>query len=240
MVSLQADNTSAATTDYVTGSKEVTLIDEHHQPIGSTDIFSAHRHPAQLHLAPSVWLYRQTSSGIEFLMQQRSAHKPIGALWWGNTICGNVQPGETVVECAHRRLNQELSIPQPPHTAPSLELIFTFTYRAYGNSEFGEHELDHVYLGKYEGAVIPNPNEVSDTAWIPANDLLTWATHLDYPLPEATLSLSTRELQAATPPPTFTWQGQPLPLTPWTTMILRDERFALRLSLLFPHPVKTK
>ncbi len=101
-------------TSYVTGSRQVILVDEHDNQIGTEDILAAHRHPLQLHRAISVWLYR-LSPQPEFLFQQRSAHKIIGPSWWGNAVCGNLNPTEKYLECAYRRLADELGITATPN-----------------------------------------------------------------------------------------------------------------------------
>jgi isopentenyl-diphosphate delta-isomerase len=39
------------------------------------------------------------------------------------------------------------------------------------NKVWGEHELDHVFTGIYEGPVKPDPNESSGYEWIRITDL---------------------------------------------------------------------
>ena len=39
------------------------------------------------------------------------------------------------------------------------------------NGIWGEHELDHVFVGKYEGKIIPNPLEVAGYEWIGIKEL---------------------------------------------------------------------
>lgn len=141
----------------------VTLVNDRDEVIGSLDKYEAHRHPAQLHRAVSVWLVNCKG---EVLFQQRSAKKIVGALWWGNTICGNVRPDENYEQCAQRRLREELGI-----EGVDLQPVYTFQYDAYANEEYGEHEMDRVFVGSYDGEVRPNPDEVVDFQWVKVDGL---------------------------------------------------------------------
>ena len=143
---------------------QVILVDKNDNQIGVMDKVKAHRNPAQLHRASSVLL--RNSKG-EWLIQQRSTHKIVGALQWANTCCGNVRPGENYEQCAQRRLREELGI-----VDVELQEIGKFEYQVKCNDEFGEHALDTVFVGEYEGLVRPNHEEVNDYRWISTKDLL--------------------------------------------------------------------
>ncbi len=151
---------------------EVTLIDEDDRVIGSLDKRTAHRIPARLHRAISVFLFREVGSTIEVLLQQRSEEKIVGARLWANTVCGNVWPGESYAACADRRLEYELQI-----TDTALEDIYTFRYSAPCNEVYEENELDHIFAGWFAGSVQPNPHEVLDTVWV------SWQSVLEKKLP---------------------------------------------------------
>lgn len=147
---------------------QVVLVDKHDRQIGVMDKIEAHRHPAQLHRASSVLLFRQSNGELELLIQQRSKYKIVGALQWANTCCGNLRPGENYEQCAHRRLEEELGI-----TKANLRKIKKFSYQIKCNQEFGEHEIDTVFVGQYDGEVNPNFNEVKSIEWIPTKKLIT-------------------------------------------------------------------
>jgi isopentenyl-diphosphate Delta-isomerase len=142
----------------------VILVDEKDQQIGVMDKVAAHRHPAKLHRASSVLL--RNSKG-KWLIQQRSSHKIVGAHQWANACCGNLRPTEDYLECANRRLQEELGI-----SNVELKKIDKLTYQVQCNDEFGEHEMDTVFIGQYDSEVEPNPLEVQDTRWISTQDLL--------------------------------------------------------------------
>ena len=44
--------------------------------------------------------------------------------------------------------------------------MFTFIYKAPFSNGLTEHEHDHVFVGRYEGNVRPNPEEVNDYKWM--------------------------------------------------------------------------
>lgn len=204
----------------------VALVDSQGKQVGSTDVFTAHQHPPQLHAASSVWLWRKTPL-IEVLFQQRNAHKPIGAQWWGNTVCGNVKPNESYEACAYRRLQDELNI-----SASDVQLtpLYTFTYKAYGNQDFSEYEFDQMYTGQFSDPsfetkpILPNPNEVIQTAWLPIHQLVTWAQSLSFPTAEESLNQSWAELATTTKPHIFLHQEKNFTIAPWIIFMLRDSR----------------
>jgi isopentenyl-diphosphate delta-isomerase len=142
---------------------QVILVNEYDQEIGVLDKTEAHRGEGKLHRAISVFLY---NSKGELLIQQRSKEKIVGALQWANTCCGNVRPGETYEACAERRLAEELGI-----TCVHLEPAEIFMYQTPCNDEFSEHEMDHIFVGIYEGEVTPNPVEVETYKWIAFSEL---------------------------------------------------------------------
>jgi isopentenyl-diphosphate delta-isomerase len=137
---------------------QVILVDENDNQIGVMDKVEAHRGEAKLHRAISVFLFNEKG---ELLLQQRSAHKIVGAGEWANTCCGNLRPGESYEECADRRLDEELRIKKV-----ELKPIYKFQYHVKCNEEFSEWEMDQIFLGKYEGEVKPNPEEVNECKWI--------------------------------------------------------------------------
>lgn len=136
----------------------VILVDTNDNEIGVMDKYEAHRNPAKLHRAISVFLFNKDG---QLLIQKRSQQKIVGALQWANTCCGNLWPGETYEKCAYRRLKYELGI-----TEVTLTQVSKFQYAVQCNEEYGEHEMDTVFVGRYDGKVKPNPEEVADYRWM--------------------------------------------------------------------------
>lgn len=139
----------------------VILVNEADQEIGVMDKYEAHRNPAQLHRAISVYLFNKNG---ELLLQQRSEQKIVGALQWANTCCGNVRPGETYKDCAYRRLKEELGI-----TEVTISPVHKFTYQCVCNEIYSEHEIDQIFVGLYDGEVRPVTKEVADYTWVDWN-----------------------------------------------------------------------
>lgn len=146
---------------------QVVLVDKQDREIGVMDKIEAHRGVGKLHRAISVFLF--DSSG-KLLVQQRSAEKIVGAGEWANTCCGNVRPKESYLECAQRRLREELGIRDV-----ILKEITKFTYHTRCNDEFSEHEVDMVFGGRYDGEMSPNPEEVQSIKWITHESILKQA-----------------------------------------------------------------
>ena len=46
-----------------------------------------------------------------------------------------------------------------------LEYAFTFHYQADFSNGLSENEIDHVFYGRHEGEIIPNPKEADDYKW---------------------------------------------------------------------------
>lgn len=138
--------------------------EDDHQ-IGVMDKIEAHRGDGKLHRACSVFLFNDKG---RLLIQQRSNTKIVGAEQWANSCCGNVRPGESYIECALRRLQEELGI-----TEVELTRVTKFLYQVKCNEAFSEYEMDTVFIGLYDGMVSPNRDEVRAVNWINFDDLLT-------------------------------------------------------------------
>jgi isopentenyl-diphosphate delta-isomerase len=141
----------------------VILVDSNNQVLGHQDKIKAHSE-GLLHRAASVFLFNQNR---ELLIQKRSESKIVAAGKWANTVCGNVSPGERSEECGVRRLREELGI-----FDLSLNEVGVFRYKHQFNNGFSEHEIDRVFVGKYEGKASLNPVEVSGVKWVAWKELL--------------------------------------------------------------------
>jgi isopentenyl-diphosphate delta-isomerase len=52
-----------------------------------------------------------------------------------------------------------------------LNFAYKFAYKTVFSNNLVEHELDHVFLGEYNGDFNPNPAEVSECRWVKIGDL---------------------------------------------------------------------
>jgi isopentenyl-diphosphate delta-isomerase len=131
--------------------EQVILVNEQDHPIGLMEKMEVHE-KALLHRAFSVFVFNQQG---ELLLQQRAFSKYHSAGLWTNTCCSHPRPDEKTADAASRRLLEEMGFTTP------LEKIFDFIYTANFDNGLTEHEFDHVFIGFYEGAIQPNPTEVS-------------------------------------------------------------------------------
>lgn len=134
---------------------EIIIVDENDQPVGYSGKEETHR-TGKLHRAFSVFLY----NGRKLLIQQRADHKYHSPGLWANTCCSHPRKGENTDDAAKRRLMEEAGIQCDVHE------VFSFIYKHKFEENLYEHELDHVYMGRYDGDYQINPEEVKDFKWI--------------------------------------------------------------------------
>lgn len=142
-------------------SQDVIVVDEADRPVGSMEKLAAHE-SGTLHRAFSIFLFDRHG---RWLLQRRHPDKYHSGNLWTNTCCSHPAPGDDTIEAAHERLMVEMGIEAP------LEPAFSFTYRVEFDHGLIEHELDHVVVGRFDGAPIPNPVEAVDWRWV-ATDAL--------------------------------------------------------------------
>jgi isopentenyl-diphosphate Delta-isomerase len=143
---------------------QIVLVDENDKVLGFKEKFATHRIPVPLHRAISIVIFNKNKS--QMLITKRSAGKPTWPYFWTNAVCSHPYPNESYATAASRRLYEELGFKTP------LKEAFKFIYKAeMDNGIWGEHELDHVFVGKYQGKICPNPDEVAGYEWIGIGEL---------------------------------------------------------------------
>lgn len=145
--------------------RQVVLVDSQDKDLGLMEIYRAHANPGVLHRAISILLFNKKG---ELLLQQRSEHKPLWPLYWSNTVCTHPFEKESYLDCAVRRLKDEMGISIEKKV---LKVLYRFEYQANYNQQLSEHELDTVILGTYNGEVMPNELEVLDYKWVSIQEL---------------------------------------------------------------------
>jgi len=144
--------------------EQVVLVDLQGRALGLQEKMQAHR-DGSLHLAFSVLLYRETTQGIEFLMQQRALGKYHSGGLWTNTCCSHPRQGETLEQAGLRRLTEEMGIVG----LESLDDIASFDYQALLDKQSSQY---HVLIANgAELVIIPNPEEVAFYRWWSKADL---------------------------------------------------------------------
>lgn len=136
---------------------EVILVDEQDRQVGVAEKLAAHRGGGRLHRAFSVFVFNADG---ELLLQQRAEGKYHFGGLWSNTCCGHPRPGEDTTSAACRRLAEEFGF------ETDLREIGSFIYRAHdATSGLTEQELDHVFVGEFDGAPAPDPAEIDEWRW---------------------------------------------------------------------------
>lgn len=136
--------------------EQVILVNENDQEQGLMEKMVAHR-KAMLHRAFSVFIFNDHG---EMLIHRRALEKYHSGGLWTNACCSHPRQGETTEEAAHRRMLEEMGFDC------DIEELFSFIYKADLDNELTEHELDHVFVGRFNGSPTPNPEEVCDWKYI--------------------------------------------------------------------------
>jgi isopentenyl-diphosphate delta-isomerase len=138
------------------------LVDEDDNETGFLSKARCHDGNGVLHRAFSIFLFNDDG---ELLLQQRAPGKRLWPLYWSNTCCSHPREGESVEVAARRRLEDEL------HTGGDFEFVYKFTYQSSFGDLGSEHELCHVFLGRLDAPVSPNPTEIQATRFVSATAL---------------------------------------------------------------------
>ena len=111
------------------------------------------------HKAISVFVMRQG----QILLQRRALGKYHTPGLWANTCCTHPHWDESDLDCATRRLDEELGI-----TGLTLRAAGVIEYRAPVGAGMIEHEVVRLFLAEAPAdmTLSPNPDEVCDTRWI--------------------------------------------------------------------------
>ena len=135
---------------------DVILVDEQDNEVGREEKLATHK-KGLLHRCFSIQLFNEKG---ELLLQQRAKKKYHCGGLWTNTCCSHQQPGETTLDAAKRRLQEELGI------TCDVKEVGTFIYKATFDNGLTEWEYDHVLIGTFTGMPQPNPEEVADWKWV--------------------------------------------------------------------------
>jgi isopentenyl-diphosphate delta-isomerase len=141
--------------------EEVILVDEKDMEIGSMEKMKAHEE-SKLHRAFSVFLFNERGG---MLIHQRALEKYHSGGLWTNACCSHPRPGENTKSAAERRLYEELRI------QCQINEVYSFIYKAKLDKGLTEHEFDHVFFGRFNDELNPNPKEVLDWKYISIQDL---------------------------------------------------------------------
>ena len=136
--------------------EKVILVDEHDAVIGEMEKMEAHR-KGILHRAFSILIF---NTGGEMLLQKRSQKKYHSGGLWTNACCSHPSPHENIQHATRRKLKQEMGIDL------ETEFLYTFIYQTPLDHDLIEHELDHVFIGTFDGTPAINHEEVEDWKYV--------------------------------------------------------------------------
>ncbi len=142
-------------------SEQVILVDVNDVQIDVAEKMEAHE-KGLLHRAFSIFIFNDSG---EMLIHQRADEKYHSGGLWTNACCGHPRPNEKTQDAAKRRLTEEMGVDC------LLEYKFLFTYKVVLDHGLTEHEIDHVFIGRFNGTPNPNPNEVMAYKWLSLNEV---------------------------------------------------------------------
>lgn len=139
----------------------IIAVDEFDKEIGSIEKMEAHN-KGILHRAFSILVF---NSNNQLLLQKRNKDKYHSPGLWTNTCCSHPRYGEELQGAIYRRLKEEMGF------TCELKEIFSFVYKVEFEDNLFENEYDHVFIGRYDGEVVVNKDEVDDFKWVDINDI---------------------------------------------------------------------
>ncbi len=140
--------------------ENITLVNLKDEEVGFATKEAVHE-KGLLHRAFSVFIIHDD----KMLIQKRAEGKYHSGGLWTNSCCSHQRRGEQLEEAVHRRMQEELGFDC------AVEEKFHFVYRHPFENGLTEFELDHVFVGDYDGPVTCNKEEASEIKWISIPEL---------------------------------------------------------------------
>jgi isopentenyl-diphosphate delta-isomerase len=137
--------------------KLLILVDAKDNIIGFEKKERCHQGEGLLHRAFSIFIFNDKK---QLLIQKRSNKKNLWPLFWSNSVCSHPYKDECYEKAAIRRLKEELGF------ETALKFLFKFKYKARFNNIGSENEMCSVYIGKYNGIINTDWNEISEWKYL--------------------------------------------------------------------------
>ncbi len=148
--------------------ESVVLVDEDNNELGAAPKDTVHTTDTPLHRGFSLFLF---NSKNELLLTKRSSKKKTFPGVWTNTVCGHPAPGESVVEAALRRLNQELGIRN--QEVRGMKEIAPYRYRFSDSNGIIENEICPILVAYSDADPKQDPEEIEGWRWIRWEEFLS-------------------------------------------------------------------
>lgn len=141
--------------------ERILLVNNDDREVGYEEKLIVHK-KGLLHRAFSIFVFDEYG---RLLLQKRNRLKYHSPSLWTNTCCSHQREGELLEEAIHRRLKEEMGFDC------DLKEIFQFTYKTEFHNELIENEYDHVFIGRYDGTIAPDKEEVEAYKWVYFNEI---------------------------------------------------------------------
>ena len=141
--------------------EKVVIVDRQDKVLGEEERRKAHKVKGVLHRGFIVLVFNKKR---ELLLLKRSKKKRLWPLFW-DSCCSHPRLEESYIEAGERRLRKEAGF------SCQLKYQGKFYYRAVYENIGSEEEICAVMLGKYDGKLKPNPEEVAEYRWVSLQDL---------------------------------------------------------------------
>ncbi|MFQ3316850.1 MAG: geranylgeranyl diphosphate synthase type I [Candidatus Poseidoniaceae archaeon] len=158
-------------------AEAIIAVTEKDEVVGPMSKITAHRDAGSYHRAFSVLLF---DSNKRLLLQRRADEKVTFPGVWANSCCSHPLHSEDelneenalgVKNAAIRKLEQELGISPSCFSVEDFHFMTKMRYSARMNETWIEREIDHILIAQVDVELNPNPNEVSDVAWVTYEEL---------------------------------------------------------------------
>jgi geranylgeranyl diphosphate synthase type I len=158
-------------------AEAIISVSEKDEVLGPMSKISAHRDAGAYHRAFSVLLF---DSSKRLLLQRRANDKVTFPGVWANSCCSHPLHSEDelteenalgVKKAAIRKLEQELGISPSHFSIEDFHFMTKMRYSARMNETWIEREIDHILIAQVDVELNPNPNEVSEIAWVTYDEL---------------------------------------------------------------------
>ncbi|MFT4922836.1 MAG: isopentenyl-diphosphate delta-isomerase [Haloarculaceae archaeon] len=143
--------------------EDVIAVDADDNPQGLVNRLDAHTGEGVRHRAFTTLLFDGEG---RILLAQRSPDKRLWDTYWDGTVASHPVDGQTQVEAAQQRLEEELGV--RPEQYDDLQVTDRFEYKRYYLDEGVEHEVCAVLQATLSDTSLdPDDSEVAGLLWAP-------------------------------------------------------------------------
>lgn len=134
------------------------IVDESDVVVGTAARSEVHGNPALIHRVAHVLVFNHSG---ELFLQKRVETKDVQPGRWDTSVGGHVDSGESYEDAARREMAEELSI-----SDVDLEPLYDYLHR-----NRYESEMVRTFRVTWNGAIIPEPSEISEGRFWTFNEI---------------------------------------------------------------------